>query len=110
MAKQRGSLDDIFKKTDTGRSPAVGTVGTAAPAASVPNETVPRTGRTISVGVGLKEGEVAELDRIVEDLDITRNALMRYAIRYFLTQYSAGSINLAKDVESPESKKRLRMP
>ncbi len=63
-----------------------------------------------SVGVGLKEGEVAELDRIVEDLDITRNALMRYAIRYFLTQYNAGSVNLAKDVESPETKKRLKMP
>ena len=71
---------------------------------------MPKTGRTVSVGVGLKEGEVAELDRIVEDLDITRNALMRYAIRYFLTQYNAGSINLANDVESPETKKRLKMP
>lgn len=104
MAKQRGNLDDIFRKTEPGRAP------TPAPSAAPSGEAVPKTGRTISVGVGLKEGEVAELDRIVEDLDITRNALMRYAIRYFLTQYSAGSINLARDVESPEAKRRLRMP
>ena len=91
----------IFKKTEpSGRPPATTTAA----------EAVPKTGRTVSVGVGLKEGEVAELDRIVEDLDITRNALMRYAIRYFLTQYNAGSVNLAKDVESPETKKRLKMP
>lgn len=95
MAKQQ--LDDIFKKTE-GKTPA-------KPAK--PTE-VPAGGRTIPVGVGLKEAEVAELDKIVEELDITRNALMRYAIRYFLSQYSAGAIKLA--VEEPEVKKKLKMP
>jgi hypothetical protein len=33
---------------------------------------------------------------------------MRYAIRYFLSQYSAGEIKL--DVEEPEVKKKLKMP
>lgn len=95
MAKQQ--LDDIFKKTE-GKTPAK------------PDKTaeVPTSGRTIPVGVGLKEAEVAELDKIVDKLDITRNALMRYAIRYFLSQYSAGAIKL--DVEEPEVKKKLKMP
>ena len=96
MAKQQ--LDDIFKKTE-GNAPT-------KPDAT-PSE-VPSGGRTVAVGVGLKEAEVAELDKIVEKLDITRNALMRYAIRYFLSQYSAGEIKL--DVEEPEVKKKLKMP
>lgn len=95
MAKQQ--LDDIFKKTE-GKAPAK--PGTTTE--------VPTGGRTIPVGVGLKEAEVAELDKIVEKLDISRNSLMRYAIRYFLSQYSAGAIKL--DVEEPEVKKKLRMP
>lgn len=94
MAKQQ--LDDIFKKTE-GKTTAK------------PTE-VPSGGRTIAIGVGLKEAEVAELDKIVDALDVTRNALMRYAIRYFLSQYNAGAINPAEDVESPEPKKRLKMP
>lgn len=106
MARQRGNLDDIFKRTEQTDRPAP-----AAPAPSAPpRDAAPGLGRTISVGVGLKEGEVAELDRIVEDLGITRNALMRYAIRNFLKQYHAGSINLARDIEEPEARRRLRMP
>lgn len=96
MAKQQ--LDDIFKKTE-GKAQAKQT--------EAPSE-VPSGGRTIAVGVGLKEAEVAELDKIVEKFDITRNALMRYAIRYFLSQYNAGEIKL--DVEEPEVKKKLKMP
>ena len=96
MAKKRADLDNIFKSTEPGNK-------------TTP-DVVPATGRTISVGVGLKEGEVAMLDEIVGQLDVTRNALMRYAIRYFLTQYIAGEINLADDVEAPEPKKRLKMP
>ena len=96
MAKKRADLDNIFKSTEPGNM-------------TTP-DVVPATGRTISVGVGLKEGEVAMLDEIVGQLDVTRNALMRYAIRYFLTQYIAGELNLADDVEAPEPKKRLKMP
>lgn len=96
MAKKRADLNQIFKSTEPGNR--------------VAPDAVPATGRTISVGVGLKEGEVAMLDEIVDQLDVTRNALMRYAIRYFLTQYITGEINLADDVEAPEPKKRLKMP
>ena len=96
MAKKRTDLNNIFKKTEPGSASAA--------------DTVPATGRTVSVGVGLKESEVAMLDEIVDELDITRKSLMRYAIRHFLTQYIEGEINPAKDVEAPEPKKRLNMP
>lgn len=96
MAKRQTGLDNIFKKTES---------ETTAPAAEVPS-----TGRTLSVGVGLKESEVALLDEIAKELDVTRNALMRYGLRYFLGQLQAGKLDMAKDVQEPEMKKRLKMP
>lgn len=96
MAKRQTGLDNIFKKTES---------GTTTPAAEVPS-----TGRTLSVGVGLKESEVALLDEIAKELDVTRNALMRYGLRYFLGQLQAGKLDMAKDVQEPEMKKRLKMP
>ena len=96
MAKRQTGLDNIFKKTEG---------GTATPAAEVPS-----SGRTLSVGVGLKESEVALLDEIAKELDVTRNALMRYGLRYFLSQLQAGKLDMTKDVQEPEMKKRLKMP
>jgi hypothetical protein len=96
MAKRQTGLDNIFKKTEDG------------PAA--PTSEVPSTGRTLSVGVGLKESEVALLDEIAKELDVTRNALMRYGLRYFLGQLQAGKLDMTKDVQEPEMKKRLKMP
>ena len=98
MAKKRADLNTIFKKTEPSSS------------TSTTPDYVPATGRTVSVGVGLKEGEVTMLDEIVADLGVTRNALMRYAIHHFLSQYVTGEINPAEDVEEPEPKKRLKMP
>ena len=94
MAKQRPGLDDLFKKT---AAPESGEVE------------VPAEGRTISVGVGLKESEVAMLDRIAGDLGVARNALMRYGLRYFLTAYLAGEVNMTEDVQERKSA-TLRMP
>lgn len=73
---------------------------------------VPATGRTITTGVGLKESELALIDSIVDksDREIARNAVLRYAIRYFLKAYLAGQVDPLKDVESPKPKKKLRMP
>lgn len=96
MAKRQTGLDSIFKKTEG---------GTTTPTAEVPS-----TGRTLSVGVGLKESEVALLDEIAKELDVTRNALMRYGLRYFLSQLQAGKLDMTKDVQEPEMKKRLKMP
>ena len=70
---------------------------------------IPATGRTIPVGVGLKESEVHMLDEIGQDVGLARNALMRYAVRFFLREYIAGRVDLAGSVET-ETKRRLRMP
>lgn len=96
MAKRQTNLDNIFKKTE----------GSTAS----PTQEVPAKGRTLSVGVGLKESEVALLDEIADELGVTRNALMRYGLRYFLRQLQTGTLDLAKDVQEPEMKKRLKMP
>lgn len=89
-------LDGIFKPT-TGKK-----------AEQVPS--LPAEGRTVSVGVGLKESEVEALDALAGELGVARNALLRYAVRYFLTDYQAGKIELENAVEEPEVRKRLRMP
>lgn len=68
-------------------------------------------GRTISVGVGLKEGEVAVIDQFAGELGVTRNALMRWALRWFLLELRAGRIDLSRFVEAPpEPRKNLRLP
>ena len=97
MAKRKADLNQIFKSTEPGSKTAA-------------EDAVPATGRTISIGVGLKESEVDMLDEIADTLGVSRNALMRYALRHFMTQYVTGEINPAEDVESPEPKKRLKMP
>ena len=97
MAKRKADLNQIFKSTEPGGKAAA-------------EDAVPAKGRTVSVGVGLKESEVDMLDEIADTLGVSRNALMRYALRHFLTQYVTGEINPAEDVEAPEPKKRLKMP
>lgn len=98
MAKRKADLADIFKKT------------TPPPADETNEEELPATGRTLSIGVGLKESEVEMLDQIVEELEISRNSIMRYAIRHFLLQYRSGEIALEENVERPTPKAKLKMP
>jgi len=57
-------------------------------------------GRTISVGVGLKEGEVAEIDDIAASIGLSRNAIMGWALRHFLKAYQAGDIDLPIETET----------
>jgi len=69
------------------------------------------TGRTIPQGVGLKEGTINALQALADQYDISRNALMKFAIRRFLLDLRAGKINLAEYIEiPPEPKRRLKMP
>ena len=67
-------------------------------------------GRTIPQGVGIKEGTVNALQTLAEQYKISRNALMKFAIRRFLIDYRAGKINLAEYIEVPEAKRKLNMP
>jgi hypothetical protein len=68
---------------------------------------VPATGRTLSVGVGLKESEVDLLDAIAGELGIARNALLRYLVRYGLAQYRAGRLDVPV---RREERYRVEMP
>lgn len=72
---------------------------------------IPAEGRTVPTSVGLKESEVELLNNIAADYGIARNAVMRWALRWFLQEHEAGRISLASDVEEPPPPKRkLNMP
>ena len=69
------------------------------------------TGRTIPQGVGIKEGTISALQALAEQYRVSRNALMKFAIRRFLEDYRAGKINLADYIEiPPDPKRKLKMP
>jgi hypothetical protein len=69
------------------------------------------SGRILSVGVGLREGEVSYLDTIAAENGITRNALLHYAIRTFLIDFRAGKVDLSPMIETPPvPKNKLRLP
>jgi hypothetical protein len=70
-------------------------------------------GRIVSAGVGLKQGEVNAFDALAGELGegITRNALMRLALRWWLRQVREGRIDLNQFVvEPPKPKKRIVIP
>jgi len=43
---------------------------------------------------GLAESERDELQRIADENDLARNAIGRYAIQYFIKQYSKGAVKM----------------
>ncbi len=62
-----------------------------------------------SVGIGLKELELAEVEALAEQYDLSRNAIMRLAVIHFLEQVRAGKVNIADELEPPKpAKHRLR--
>lgn len=97
MAKK--PLGDLFAKTEQ-------------PASSPADNSDLETGNIRPLGVGLRAGEVAALDAITAELGgIARNALLRFAVRWFILQYRAGKVDLSGFVEEPPPPKRkLKMP
>jgi Arc/MetJ-type ribon-helix-helix transcriptional regulator len=53
-----------------------------------------QTGRTVSVGIGLKEGEIAFLDAVARQVGRSRNALLRYAVRRLIEEIRSGALDL----------------
>jgi len=93
MAKKQTGLDDIFKRTEPG------------PAGQVDISDLDR-GVIRSTGVGLREGEIAAVDAIGEALGgISRNALIRFAVRDFLIRYRTGQVDLSDYIKEPEPPK-----
>ena len=68
-------------------------------------------GRIVSAGVGIKEGELAAFEAMAERYDVTKNAIMRIALRYFLVEARAGRVNPEDYIVEPDKpKKKTRLP
>jgi len=77
-----------------------------APAA--PGEPVNK-GSYRSVGLGLKELELAEVEAIAAQYDLSRNAILRLAVLRFLEQVRAGKVSIEDYKEPPKpAKHRLK--
>lgn len=105
MAKViKPDLNDIFAPTGATKSAA------PQPVAAADNTDLDE-GNVRPLGVGLRIGEVAALDEIAAQYGITRNSLLRFAIRHFILQFRAGKVDLSRQVEAPPPpKKKLAMP
>lgn len=101
MAKKQERVAAAMGDT-LGDSPVRRTEPKAARERTTPHQEagiVPATGRTVSIGVGLKESELGELDRIAAGYDVSRNFLMRWLLRLGIQRHQAG--------ELPEPPRRL---
>jgi len=95
MVRKRPELDNLYAKTEQDPPES--------------DSIIPSEGRTITTGVGLKESELALLDKIAIETGVARNALLRWLLRYALQDYLAGKINLSAELEIVQTR-RLRMP
>lgn len=99
MAKSKQNLDNLFART------------TGGAAARASDNSDLNQGNIKPLGVGLSEGERSALDGIAGEHGISRNSLLRFAIRWFIVQYRAGDIDLTSMIETPPPpKKRLGLP
>jgi hypothetical protein len=96
MAKAKPKLKGLFDRTE------------ATHEAPADNSDIDQ-GNIKPVGVGLTAGEIAAVEAIGEQNELTRNALLRYAVRHFIIAYRAGEINLTTEAPPPPRKK-LVMP
>ena len=96
MAKD-DKLSDLFKKTGPDSPPA--------------DNSDLDSGVIRSVGVGLKQGEAAAIKAMAAELGIRPNALLRFAIRWFILRARAGDVDLSSFLETPPAPaKKLNMP
>lgn len=65
------------------------------------------TGKISPCGVGLRAGEMAAVDVIAAANDLSRNALIRLAVRLFILGYRSGKIDLSEWLEVPKAKKKI---
>ena len=90
MARKRPTLDSPFRRTEAKRA-----------------DSLPAEGRTLAVGVGLKESEIQILDDVASQLGVSRNQVLRYAVRQFLKDYLSGMV---QPEVTQELKRNLSMP
>jgi len=51
-------------------------------------------GPTKSIGVGLKQGEIDDIDEIAHELGFSRNAIMAWMIRHVLRKIQDGELKI----------------
>ena len=91
---------DVFGRTEP-----------AADQAAVDDNSDLDDGRIEAMGLGLSTGEVSAIEAIASEHEITRNATLRFAVRWFIKAYRAGQVDIAGFIEKPPPpKKKLRMP
>lgn len=88
MARQKPALDAIFKRTEPRDEETPPARPGAAPSARS------KADKIVSVGVGLRASERAEFDDLAAQLGVTRNALMAWAMRWFLAEHRAGRVDV----------------
>lgn len=99
MAKKQ-DLSELFRKTESD----------ANLPADIDLEAL-NEGNIRSLGVGLREGEIKLVDKIAGELGVYRNALLRFAVRWFLLEYLAGRVEISDYIKTPPPQKRtLRLP
>jgi len=111
MAKKKTIIENPFAKT--GKSQTTPEPDKAAAWIQAAKDgKIPDEGATKPTGVGIKESELALFKYIADQLGdaASVHAVMRYGLRYFLAAYFAGEVDPAKDVRTPEPKKKLFMP
>lgn len=65
-----------------------------------PKEESKDLGHIRSVGVGLRVGEVAEIDELARSLGFSRNAIMAWVIRHSLREIRAGRLEIPVETET----------
>ena len=61
--------------------------------------------------MGIKEGELAAFEALADRHGVTKNAIMRIALRYFLVEARAGRVNPEDYLIEPDKpKKKTRLP
>lgn len=99
MAKQPLEQENPFRKTSGGQ-----------PQAEPGKNADLDEGRIVSAGVGVTSGELAALDQLAAKHEVSRNALMRLAVRLFIEGVRAGQVNPDDYFIEPEKpRKRSRI-
>jgi hypothetical protein len=94
MAKKTPSIKGLFDRTEPKQAPG-------------DNSDI-NQGNIKPVGVGLTIGEIGAIDAIGAENELTRNALLRFAIRRFIIEYRKGDINLETEAPPPPKRKLIQ--
>jgi hypothetical protein len=98
MAKDSGIEKDMFKRTEPQQQPG--------------DNSDLEQGRVSPLGIGLTGGEIAALDAIAEQYNLSsRHQLLKLAVRLFILQVRSGELDLSQYVNQPEVlKAKINMP